>query len=560
MRWSTRLAVVPMLLLGLASFTHAAVVTWVGDAADPGGVTAQKPWVSAFWSTGAPPAGGTGPGSFTGDDARVNNGGHVLIDDTQNIGLPAPNPGAYSGTGFMVMGSGTAAGTNNGYIDMTGGTMVTAFDVRIGGDAAGTVGNGTFNQSGGILNMNGGNLNVGFGVNANGLHSVGVMNLSGGSFTLRSGIIIAVGNRGNGTVNQSGGDMYLMALNNANVNNSVLQLGRVSATATKSSSGTYNLNGGRVVAANTQFGNGSPITGSPLPNDATPTSAPTDGPSINTFSLSGTGLLITDNINIYNHFSDGDPNPLTSKSTVNTFNMTGGTLTAKTIGIPLTNDGGTLAPATVDFTPGGIPENIDDFLAARFQPVGSTTFSGTNSYTQTANGTLAIDLVSQNSYDQLVVNSGTATLDGTLALTVHNGFVGNTGDNYQVVVGGTLGTFATVTGNDLGGGLKLNKTTDITGIYLLVALPGDADLNKTADFIDLGMLLNNYDNAGGWSSGDFDDSQVVDFIDLGILLNNFNQSVPMLTTAAPVPEPSTLVLAAVGLCGVGLARRRRLRA
>ena len=466
MRWSIRLAAVPILLLcSIASQATAQVVLWVGDASDPGGVTAQKPWLSTFWSTGAPPTGGfNGAGQATGQDARINNGGHVLIDASQTVGTPTPN--LFTGTGFVVLGAATG---DSGFLEMTGGTLVTAFDIRIGGNTATAAGTGVFDQSGGVVHMNGGNLNVGQGVvPATAVHGVGTYNLSGGSFTERSGNIVAIGNRGNGTVNQSGGDFYLMALNNANVNNAVLQLGRLATTATKSSSGTYNLSGGRVVVANTQFGNGSPAGGVGPHVANTPTTSPTDGPSINTFSLAG-GLLMTDTIGTFNNFVNlVDP----TKSTVNTFNMTGGTLTAESIGMSITNNGGTLAPATLDFTPTGMPENIDNFIAARTQPVGITAFSGTNSYTQTATGTLAIDLVSQTSFDQLVLNSGTATLDGTLALTVHDGFVGNTGDYYQVVVGGTAGTFATVTGNDLGGGLKLNKTTDITGIYLLVALPG----------------------------------------------------------------------------------------
>ena len=49
----------------------------------------------------------------------------------------------------------------------------------------------------------------------------------------------------------------------------------------------------------------------------------------------------------------------------------------------------------------------------------------------------------------------------------------------------------------------------------------------------------------------------VDFTDLGILLNNYNKIAPVLATAAPVPEPSTLALAALGALGLLIAARRK---
>ena len=88
--------------------------------------------------------------------------------------------------------------------------------------------------------------------------------------------------------------------------------------------------------------------------------------------------------------------------------------------------------------------------------------------------------------------------------------------------------------------------------------PGDANGDDVVDFTDLGILLNNYNLAGSFSTGDFDNTGIVDFTDLGILLNNYNLHAPALTPAAPVPEPSTLALAAFGaLCLLIAARRRR---
>ena len=66
---------------------------------------------------------------------------------------------------------------------------------------------------------------------------------------------------------------------------------------------------------------------------------------------------------------------------------------------------------------------------------------------------------------------------------------------------------------------------------------------------------------GMFWTGDFDNSGIADFADLGILLNNYNQHAP--AAAVPVPEPGTLALATFGLLGaLGLliaARRKRFR-
>ena len=95
--------------------------------------------------------------------------------------------------------------------------------------------------------------------------------------------------------------------------------------------------------------------------------------------------------------------------------------------------------------------------------------------------------------------------------------------------------------------------------YLGTRFPGDANFDDVVNFTDLGILLNNYNLAGTFASGDFDNSGTVDFADLGILLGNYNQTAPALSSAAAVPEPTTLMLAGIGFLGVYIARRRRLR-
>jgi hypothetical protein len=91
-------------------------------------------------------------------------------------------------------------------------------------------------------------------------------------------------------------------------------------------------------------------------------------------------------------------------------------------------------------------------------------------YTQTASGTLNIEIGGPNpgtGYDQLVV-TGTATLDGTLNVSLLNGFVPNVGDRFQILTfGSRSGDFMTENGLDLGGGLRFDPQYDASSLTLV---------------------------------------------------------------------------------------------
>jgi len=326
------------------------------------------------------------------DDAQVSNGGTVVIDDTQTVT-----------TGFATLGVGTG---NSGFMKMTGGKLTTNFDIRIGGNATTGGGTGVFDFSNGTIFMNGGNLNTGQGPT-----SSGTINMSGGTLTVNSGAIFAVGNRGTGTVNQSAGDLYVRGASAPGT--AFVQLGRNATTTI--GNGAYNLSGGTLAAPLVKFGNAVGIAG-----------------STNTFTLSGTGKLLTTDISVIN------------TAATNTFNMTGGPLVARNIALPLSNTGGTLSPDTLDFS--SAPTDIASIPVV---PVGTITLTGDSAYTQGPAATLAIDLAAAG-YNDLLDVGGTgnaaATLAGTIKVNTVDGFDPAPGDTFDILYADSIANTPTVTG------------------------------------------------------------------------------------------------------------------
>ena len=101
---------------------------------------------------------------------------------------------------------------------------------------------------------------------------------------------------------------------------------------------------------------------------------------------------------------------------------------------------------------------------------------------------------------------------------------------------------------DYGGGTVLRGSLQV--------LPGDANGDGKVDVNDLTVALAHYNQTGmSWSQGEFTGSGKVDVNDLTIILSHYNASIGA-TDIQAVPEPSALVLIAVGILGLlGLTGR-----
>jgi T5SS/PEP-CTERM-associated repeat protein len=197
-------------------------------------------------------------------------------------------------------------------------------------------------------------------------------------------------------------------------------------------------------------------------------------------------------------------------------------------------------------------------LVAPGATIGALTING--NYTQTAAGTLAIELAGPASFDRLLV-SGSAALDGTIAVALGGGFTPTLGETFSVLTfTSESGDFATYTGLALGGHLTLHHSFVGNSLILAArpALDGDINLDGVVNGLDIAAVSSHWLLTGQAAiNGDANGDGVVNGLDIALIASHWLQTgAGGGGTGTAVPEPSAIMLAAVGAV-VLLAYRRR---
>jgi autotransporter-associated beta strand protein len=384
-------------ILGGSIFNLGAMSTWSGLGTSQGGAFMHGIWNIGGASSGTMNiTGGFSEGggfstsvptgaAINGLQFTVGNGGTLTTTTASTLGFAT----------VQVAGQ-TTAQTTNSLVVNTGGTVTTAGNFTLANTTNAQINTATTNS----LTVNGGTFS-----NSGGVLYIGNTNLAN-TFTQTNSVTVA-----GGTLNQAGAAVSLGAS------------GSVATNYTNSlniSSGAMNI--------------GTSASGQAL---QVGTAQNTASSVSNTVNLSGGKLVVS-----------GQISALGGTGQVNTFNWTGGQLTAGTV----TATSATWAAAGG----GGIAGSILNNTGGTFAPGdigtgGKTTVTG--GYTQGANGILAIDLGSATiatafqsgvAFYDTIAMTGSLSLDGKLNVSAINSYTPSGTFNIITGAASNTGTFTNV--------------------------------------------------------------------------------------------------------------------
>ncbi len=158
-------------------------------------------------------------------------------------------------------------------------------------------------------------------------------------------------------------------------------------------------------------------------------------------------------------------------------------------------------------------------------------------------------------YDRVNV-SGQLALGGTLDVDLLNGFTPALGNQFTVLTfASRSGDFANYTGLNVGGHLTLRHAFTANGLLLTArpAIDGDINTDGTVNIFDVNDVSAHWSQNG--PAGDANGDGIVDIFDINLISSNWGAT----GGVTGVPEPSTFVLALVGLLGAGVGCGRRAR-
>jgi len=120
----------------------------------------------------------------------------------------------------------------------------------------------------------------------------------------------------------------------------------------------------------------------------------------------------------------------------------------------------------------GVSMSVIGGVLAPGNPFGTLTSAGANGFAMGGAATLSISLGSSNQFSQLAVTGGGMNLNGTLNVTLVNGYTPAIGTQFQIVNGTPHGGFVTL---NLPQGISLNYSN--AGVYLVVtsAVPAQVE-------------------------------------------------------------------------------------